>query len=66
MFTAPAYVGYGCCARCAGFAYVLHGFFACFADFAYVYGFVLHVVLDRAILSWWINITVQYAALVAI
>ena len=62
MFMAFAYVGYGFCERRSFFTYVQYGFCARCATFEYVYGFGLHVVvLDRAILSRWSNITVHYA-----
>ena len=67
MFTDFAYVGYSFCACRADFAYVVYGFCACCAAFSYVYGFGIDVFgIDRSILSRWSNITVHYAALVAI
>ena len=53
MFTDFLYIGYGFCERCT--------------DFAYIYGFVIHVVdLVIEILSRRSNITMYYAAMVAI
>ena len=67
IFTAFAYIGYSFFARHAAFVYVGYEFCASCADFAYVYVFGIHVVgLVRAIISWWISINVNYAALVAI
>ena len=45
-------MGYKCFARCAAFVYV--------------YGFGHVVGLVREIISWWSNITMHYAVLVAI
>ena len=62
MFMAFAYFGYGFCARRSFFTFAGYRFCARCATFAYVYWFGLHVVvLDRAILSRWSNITVHYA-----
>ena len=75
MFTAFAYVGYDFCicwirllrTLDTAFAYVGYGFCARCADFAYIYGFGIHVVgLVREILSRWSNITVHHTDLVAI